>query len=181
VTLADRLARADPKRLVIPVVVGAAVSVVLGVFARAHDPEPVSWTLGFESSAQMKSVLASVSLILAFVQVATALRMYRKIGTRPASIKEVLTHRISGALAVLVSLPVVYHRVWQFGYATYDSRVSVHSLAGCAFYGAFVAKMLSLKTKRLPGWAIPVLGGMVFTLIVVLWWTSALWWFRNSG
>ncbi len=181
VNVADRLARADPKRLLVPVLVGAAVSVVLGVFAKAHDPAPVDWTLGFDSAPQMKSVLASVSLALALVQVFTALRMYRRIGTRPASIKEVLTHRISGALAVLVSLPVVYHCIWQFGYATYDTRVTVHSLAGCAFYGAFVAKMLSLKTKRLPGWAIPVLGGTVFTLIVVLWWTSALWWFQNSA
>jgi Family of unknown function (DUF6529) len=36
-------------------------------------------------------------------------------------------------------------------------------------------------TSRLPGWALPVLGGLVFTLVVGLWLSSALWFFRNVG
>jgi hypothetical protein len=34
---------------------------------------------------------------------------------------------------------------------------------------------------RMPGWALPVLGGSVFTAIVGLWLTSSLWFFRTHG
>ena len=42
-------------------------------------------------------------------------------------------------------------------------RGLVHSVAGCFFYGVFVAKMLVLQRHEAPGWALPVLGGAVFT------------------
>ncbi len=32
-------------------------------------------------------------------------------------------------------------------------------LAGCFFYGAFVAKVLLVQTRRLPGWALQAAGG----------------------
>jgi hypothetical protein len=53
----------------------------------------------------------------------------------------------------------------------------LHSIAGCAFYGAYTAKMLGLRVRGLPGWTLPALGGLVFTALVVLWLTSALWFF----
>ena len=37
----------------------------------------------------------------------------------------------------------------------------MHGLAGCLFYGAYAAKMLGLRVRGLPGWALPVLGGTV--------------------
>jgi hypothetical protein len=54
-------------------------------------------------------------------------------------------------------------------------------MLGCTFYGAFVAKMLTLRMRRLPGWALPVLGGLVFTTLVATWLTSALWYFGTVG
>lgn len=62
-----------------------------------------------------------------------------------------------------------------------DSRVLVHSLVCCPFYGAFVAKMLLLVRPGLPRWAIPVVGGVLFTAPVTLWLSSSLWVFTVSG
>ena len=42
----------------------------------------------------------------------------------------------------------------------------------------FTVKMVALRSRRLPGWMLPVAGGVLFTTLVVLWFTSALWWFR---
>jgi hypothetical protein len=41
--------------------------------------------------------------------------------------------------------------------------------------------MLLLRWDRLPGWLLPVVGGLVFTVLTVIWLTSALWFFRNIG
>jgi hypothetical protein len=59
--------------------------------------------------------------------------------------------------------------------------VLFHSLFGCLFYGAFVTKMLVLSRKGLPGWALPVVGGVVFTALVGLWVTAGLWVFATQG
>jgi thiamine transporter ThiT len=80
-----------------------------------------------------------------------------------------------------VSLPVALHCVWSLGFDTTSTRVLVHSVAGCAFYGAYAAKMLGLRARGLPGWALPVLGGAVVSLVVLLWMTSALWFFTRNG
>ena len=61
-----------------------------------------------------------------------------------------------------------------------DLRVAVHSLAGCFFYGAFAAKVLVVRSRRLPGWALPVAGGLLVSLIVVMWYSSALWYFNGA-
>ena len=58
-----------------------------------------------------------------------------------------------------------------------DTRVALHSIAGCFLYGAIVAKLVIVRLDRLPGWILPVAGGMVVTLVAVLW--SALWYFNG--
>jgi hypothetical protein len=67
------------------------------------------------------------------------------------------------------------------GFATTSTRVLLHSIAGCAFYGAYAAKMLGLRVRGLPGWTLPVLGGLVFASLVLVWLTSALWFLTRSG
>jgi hypothetical protein len=57
----------------------------------------------------------------------------------------------------------------------------VHGLVGCCFYGAYAAKMLGLRLRGLPSWALPVLGGTLFSAFVLVWLTSALWFFTRSG
>lgn len=159
--------------------IGAAVSVGLGVAARVHPPTGSAlFTLGFPTLVEMKVWLATAALALGVVQLVSALWMYGRIGGgsgggRPAAI----LHRTSGVAAVLVSLPVAFQCLWVLGFGTYDTRVLVHSVAGCVLYGAFVTKMLALRTPRLPGWTLPVLGGLVLASLVAAWFTSALWWF----
>ena len=64
-----------------------------------------------------------------------------------------------------------------YGVQTTSARVTVHSLAGCFFYGAFVAKVLVVRSRRMPGWVLPVAGGVLVCVLAVLWYTSALWFF----
>ena len=125
----------------------------------------------------MKAWLATV---LAVIQILSALNMYGRLdASSPAWMSTV--HRWSGRLAVLATVPVVVHCLYALGFEYDRPRVLMHSLAGCLFYGAFVAKMLGLARKGVPGWLLPVLGGVVFMALVVLWLTSALWLFTTSG
>jgi hypothetical protein len=41
--------------------------------------------------------------------------------------------------------------------------------------------MLALRSRALPGWALPVLGGTVLAGLALLWITAALWFFTRSG
>ena len=171
-------------RLIGPALIGAAVAVALGAYGKAHDPTGSSILgdgLFFSATLNMKAWLATAVVGLALVQVVSALRIYGRFGTgRPAAWVTTL-HRASGITAFLLSLPVVYHCLWALGFQDADTRVLAHSLAGCFFYGAFTAKMLTLRIDPVPGWAIPVLGGLVFTALVVIWLTSSLWFFDNFG
>ena len=60
-------------------------------------------------------------------------------------------HRISGRLAFLLSLPVAYHCLYQLAFQDTTTRVLLHSMLGCAFYGAFAAKVVIVRTPSLPG------------------------------
>jgi hypothetical protein len=163
---------------------GAAVAVALGVYGRQHDPAGQAlFTLGFSGTINMKAWLATLVLLLAIVQISLALWMYGKLGSRPAPAWTGQAHRLVGTLAFLVSLPIAYHCLWSLGFERHpdQARRFWHSLFGCAFYGAFTVKVLCVRSRRVPGWALPVVGGTVFALLVALWLTSALWFFRNSG
>jgi hypothetical protein len=160
---------------------GAVVSVALGVYGHEHEPTGRAiFTFGFGSMIAMKVWLASVAGGLALVQLTTALWMYGKLG-RPAGRAVSIVHRSSGAIAVLVSLPVAYHCLWSLGFQSYETRVLVHSLFGCIFYGAFVTKILALNSKTSPGWLLPLAGGLLFSAIVVVVLTSSVWFFTTNG
>lgn len=175
-------ATASSALVLLALVVGSAVAVLLGVYGSVHAPtgEAIT-TLGFSSLVDMKVWLASGAGALGVLQVVTALRLYNRFGSGRAPGWVAVVHRTSGTVAVLMTLPVAYHCLWSLGFATYDTRVLLHSLLGCAFYGAFVAKLLALKVPRMPGWALPVFGGLTFTLLVALWLTSSLWFFTHDG
>jgi Family of unknown function (DUF6529) len=179
---AGRVTDGSARRLLVPALVGGAVAVGLGVYSRSHTAsgEPL-FTLGFSSLLSMKAWLTTAVVVLAVVQLATALRMYGRLGAGPVAAWTPRVHRWSGRLAFLLSIPVAYHCLWALGYQNYDTRVLVHSLVGCFFYGIFVAKMLALRMQRLPGWTLPVAGGLTFTALVAIWWTSSLWFFTTVG
>src|SRR3954452_1069160 len=168
-------------RLLLAAGLGAAVALTLGIYGHVHDPsQRLSFALFFQSTIAMKVCFATVTLAFAAVQLLSALWLYGKLGAAPpAWLGDV--HRISGRLAFLVSLPVAYHCLWSLGFQDTSARVLAHSLLGCAFYGAFAAKVVIVRSERLPGIALPIAGGLVFAILVAVWFTSAFWFITNMG
>jgi hypothetical protein len=128
----------------------------------------------------MKSWLATLAFGLAILQLTSALAMFGHLpGIRRAPRWVPFAHRWSGTAAFLVSLPVAYHCLWSLGLQTTGARQIIHAIAGCTFYGAFATKLLALRAQRLPGWALPLIGGLLVTALTVVWLTSALWFFTH--
>jgi hypothetical protein len=162
---------------------GAAVAVALGVYGSVHKPalRPL-WLFGFSGMLQAKTWLATAALVFVLVQMTTALWLYGRLPGAGAAPRWVApTHRYSGAVAFVLLVPVALHCLWSLGFSTTSPRVLVHSIAGCTFYGAYVAKMLGLRVRGLPGWTLPLLGGLVFAAVILAWLTGALWFFTRSG
>jgi len=169
-------------RLLLAGTVGALVALTLGIYGNVHDPaSDLSITLGFSDTITMKVWLASVALLLALVQVGSALWLYGKLplGAAPAWLGSL--HRISGRLAFLFSLPVAYHCLYQLAFQDTSTRVLLHSLLGCAFYGAFATKVVVVRSRSLPDVALPLAGGALFTTLVAVWLTSAGWFISTNG
>jgi hypothetical protein len=160
---------------------GSAIAVALGVYAREHTPagRPI-FTLGFSTMLPMKAWLTTAAAALILIQLFTALLMFGRLGSSvPRWAAPV--HRWSGTAAFVVLLPVAFHCMWALGFGTGSTRVYAHCIVGCAFYGAWAAKMLALRVPGLPGWTLPLLGGAVLTSVVLLWLTAALWFFTQPG
>jgi len=160
---------------------GCAVALALGIYARLHHPTGFSLDIaGFSGALYAKAWLTTAAAVFAVIQLITASRM-----GRPAAAAWLRTlHRWSGRIAILLTVPVIVHCIFALGFQTYSIRVLVHSVLGCFFYGAFVAKMLSLSITRHDArtrWVIPALGGAVFLSLIGLWLTSALWLFTTQG
>jgi hypothetical protein len=171
--------RPGAARYLIPALVAAAVAVALGAYGKVHDPAGTAFNLaGFSSTGAVKSWLATVAFLFALVQLVSALMVY---GRLPGPGWSATLHRWSGRAAFLVAVPVAVHCLYALGFQSYESRVLWHSLLGCFFFGVFSAKMLLLRSERLPGWLLPIVGGLVFTALTILWLTSALWFFRTFG
>jgi hypothetical protein len=174
-------ARTDDRRLLVALLAGAAVALTLGVYGNVHDPsQKLVFTLFFSETISMKVWFATVALGFAVVQIASALWLYGKLGPAPPPWLGGV-HRISGRLAFLFSLPVAYHCLWSLGFQDTDTRVLVHSLVGCALYGAFTVKVLVVRTPQAPAWVLPVAGATMFSAFVLVWLTSALWFIDKSG
>ncbi|MDQ0962853.1 hypothetical protein QFZ66_006731 [Streptomyces sp. B4I13] len=168
-----------PARYLVPALVAAAVALALGAYGRVHDPAGTAFNLaGFSSTGAVKSWLASAAMLFALVQPVSALMLYGKL---PGPAWAGGLHRWSGRAAFLIAVPVAVHCLYALGWQTYETRVMWHSVLGCFFFGAFSAKMLLLRWERLPGWLLPLVGGLVFAVLPVVWLTSALWFFRTFG
>ena len=164
------------------VLLGTAVSVTLGALgATIGEPRSLS-TFGFTSMQTFKAWLASLVLLLVLIQLFTALWIYGRVprlGTAPRAVHRI--HRTSGVVAIVLTLPIAWYCIYAFGFDTSTARTTAHSILGCVFYGAFVAKMVALRVERLPHALVPVLGGLLFATFVGAWWLSALWWFQAVG
>lgn len=174
--------RSAGARLAGVVIAGAVVIAALYVFGSARTP---SYNFGLfgqrgADAIRLKALIATGVLGLALVQLVLALWLYRRLPGAGAAPRPVgRAHRSIGAALFLATLPVAVHCMFAYGVQTSTTRVTVHSLAGCFFYGAFLAKVLVVRSRRLPGWVLPVMGGLMVTVVAVLWYSSALWYFNG--
>jgi hypothetical protein len=135
----------------------------------------------FSTPIAGKAWFATAAIVLALVQVSTAARMWGHLRglVRLGDAGAATVHRWSGRLAVLCTLPVVFHCVFILGFQTSDLRVAVHSIVGSFVYGVLAAKLLAVRAHGYPGWVLPAAGGTLFASLAVLWLTSSLWYFTN--
>ncbi|WP_301373367.1 DUF6529 family protein [Streptomyces xanthophaeus] len=161
----------------------AAVFVAVFLFGRANTPDYTVTLFGQADidAVRLKAQLATGVLVLAVLQLLLALWMYGRLpGVRRVPGPVPLTHRIVGVLLFALTVPVTVHCIQAYGVQLNGSRAALHSIAGCFFYGAFAAKVLLVRSRRLPGWALPLAGGALVVVVVVLWYTSALWYFNGN-
>jgi Family of unknown function (DUF6529) len=169
-------------RLGLAVLLAAAVTAALVAVGRVHHPDYSASFFGEVGvgALALKSWLATVVLGLAGVQVLLALWLYSKLPFASAPGRWVgAAHRLTGIALVAVTIPVAMHCLIAYGVRLSPLRVAVHSLAGCFLYGAYAAKVLLVRSRRLPPWVLPVAGGTLVTLVIVLWYTAALWYFHG--
>jgi hypothetical protein len=169
-------------KLVVPALIGGLVALTLGIYGGLHHPTGVVVNIrGFSSAGYVKSWLASGATVFAIFQVISALIMYGKIPRVSAPSWIGHAHQWSGRIAFVLAVPVAINCLYGLGFQTYSTRVLIHSVLGCAFFGAFTIKMLILPRKGVPGWALPVAGAVVFLALVAIWFTSAYWFFSTFG
>lgn len=169
--------------LVVASLVGGAVSISLGVYGRVHSPtfEGI-YDFGFGAVLPMKAWFTTGAAVLVIFQITSAAWMYGRLPGVPAFPGWVgQAHRWSGTAAFLLTLPVAYHCLWSLGFQSGDTRVLVHSILGCAFYGIFTTKMLCLHSSRVSSSALPLFGSAAAVVLTGIWLTSSLWFFQNFG
>lgn len=168
--------------LAIPLVAFALVSLTVGLVAhqRLGAGKPY-FHLFFTDTIHMKVWLVTAAILLALSQLLTASRIYGLLHFRPPGRLYNIIHRWSGRTAIALTLPVAYHCIFLLGFSTYSTRVYIHSLLGSAIYGAFIGKVVIVRSRGVPGWALPLAGGTLFSILLGLWLSSALWFLSNRG
>lgn len=143
-------------------------------------PTPPFFHLFFSDTIHMKAWLATGAITLALFQVLSAARLFELFHWAPSGRFWGRMHRISGYLAILLTLPAAYHCIFLLGFDTTSPRVAIHSVLGSAFYGAFLVKVILVRSEGFPGWVLPVAGGLLFAILVGLWLTSSLYFFGSN-
>jgi hypothetical protein len=169
--------------LALPLATFALVALTVGLVARQTVREPYAapfFHLFFSDTLHMKAWLVTAAAALACAQLLTAARIYELLHFPPKGRFYGMVHRWSGRAAILLTLPVAYHCVFLLGFGTQSPRVLIHSLLGSALYGAVVAKVLIVRSSRFAPWVLPVAGGFLFSILLGLWLTSALWFFTGA-
>lgn len=162
----------------------ALVSLTIGLIAKQTVEQPYAtpfFSLFFSDTLHMKVWLATLALLLGVAQLVTASRIYELLRFPPRGRFYNAVHRWSGRTAIVITIPVAYHCIFLLGFGTYDTRAYVHSLLGSMIYGALLAKVILVRSKGIPGFALPLAGGLLFSIILGLWLTSAFWFFRTAG
>ncbi len=168
---------------------GAVVALLVGVFGKVHDPTLAgTTTLGFRTVIDMKVVLIRGDRGARRAPAVGALWIYGRLGIAAPSWLGT-AHRVSGAIAVVLIVVVAYHCLWALGLESgtladgepVPTRTVVHGLLGCAVIGALVVKVVAVRSRRAPGWFLPVAGGLLFALLIGVVLTSAVWYLAAKG
>jgi len=136
---------------------------------------------GFSNLVLVKTWLATVATVFALVQLGSALVMYGKVPGVAAPSWTGTLHRWSGRIAFFVAVPVAVFCLYGIGFQHYDTRVLLHSVLGCVFFGVFTIKMLVLTKRGIAGWGAASARWLVFAALVGIWLTSALWYFTTNA
>ena len=118
-TIQDSRVRSNGAQVAGIFLLGAAVAVALGVYAKVHTPagRPI-FLLGFSGMLQMKTWLTTGALVLIVFQLATALWMWGRLpGAGSAPPWAPVVHRWVGSTAFVLTLPVAFHCIWSIGLA----------------------------------------------------------------
>src|SRR3954464_5546714 len=168
---------------------GAVVALLLGVFGTVHEPTlHGTTTLGFDTVIEMKVVVSTVIGVLAVLQLVGALWLFGKLpGTPPPWLGT--AHRVSGTVALGLSVFVAYHCLWALGLESgtfadgekVPTRTVVHGVLGCAVFGAVLVKVVAVRSRRAPGGFLALSGGLLFALLVLVVLTSAVWYISQKG
>ena len=84
---------------------------------------------------------------------------------------------------------VGYHCIWALGLEVghlpdgekVSLRTVVHGVLGCAVFGAVVVKVVAVRSRRAPGWFLPLAGGLLFALLLAAILTSVVWYVGAKG
>ena len=171
----------SPARYLVPALVAAAVAVGLGVYGKVHDPAGTAFNLaGFSSTSAVKSWLGDRRRSPS--RSSRSSRRFMVYGRLPGPCWSATLHRWSGpdrvpgggagggALPLRVRLPDVL-----------DPRDVAFRSSAASSSGPSVPRCCCSARSSLPGWLLPLVGGLVFIALTVLWLTSALWFFRTFG
>jgi hypothetical protein len=156
------------------------IRLLAGRSARGY-PTPPFVHLFFSDTIHMKAWLATGAITLALFQVLSAARLFELFHWPPSGRFWARMHRMFGYLAILLTLPAAYHCIFLLGFETTSLRVAIHSVLGSAFYGAFLVKVILVRSRGLSGWALPVAGGLLFAILAGLWLTSSLYLFSTNA
>ena len=181
--MAVRPGRAHPMWLALPLAAFALIALTVGLVAGRTTREPYSAPFFhpfFRDVLQMKAWLVTAAVVLACGQLLTAARIYELLRFPPKGRLYQVVHRWSGRAAIVLTLPVAYHCVFMLGFGAGSPRVLVHSLLGSALYGAVVAKVLLVRSSGFARWALPLAGGVLFSILLGLWLTAALVYFTRA-
>lgn len=169
---------------VLPLGLFALVALAVGFVASRTAREPYEAPfphLFFSDTLHLKAWLTTTALLLALTQLATASRIYGLLHFPPEGRFYDFVHRWFGRTAIVLTLPVAYHCVFLLGFGTYSSRALLHSLLGSFVYGCLVAKVFIVRSHGFQAWVLPIAGGLLFSMLLGLWLTSAFWFFHTFG
>ncbi|MHB9111079.1 MAG: DUF6529 family protein [Thermoleophilia bacterium] len=136
-----------------------------------------------ELTFSQKSLLATVLLVIACLQLTVMAMVLGKIGSFSPDTRQRLTlfHRFEGYVGFIVVLWVAYNCVFNVVNKSGAPRVVIHMLMGMIVIGLIMGKITISRGLKQFYTRLPLLGASLFTAITILWVTSAGWYYYTNG